>query len=332
MPPFKIVITDFGDPQNELEQAELQASGLDYELVRLNTREPAELMPHVRDADAIIVQWASISRPLIESLQHCRIISRYGIGVDMVDLEAAADHGIPVSNVPDYCIDEVSTHALAFVLALNRHLFGHHTHVVSGQWGGPPGGAPARLSGQVLGILGLGRIGSAVARKAAGFGLKVLAHDPYLKPEKAAELGVELVSLDDLLRRSDYSSIHSPLTAQTRHLIDAAQLALMKPSAYLINMARGPVVDQAALYDALVNGTIAGAAMDVLEQEPPAAADPLLQLPNVLITPHTSSWSAESIVQLRRGVVQNVVQVLRGQPPRAVVNPRALERGNGSKA
>ena len=332
MPPFKIVITDFGDPENELEQAELQASGLDYDLVRLNARTPAELTSHVRDAHALIVQWAQISRPLIESLENCRVISRYGIGVDMVDLEAAADRGIPVCNVPDYCIDEVSTHTLAFVLGLNRHLFGHHTHVASGNWGGPPGGAPARLNGQSLGVLGLGRIGSAVARKAIGLGLKVLAHDPYLKPEKAAELGVELVSLDDLLRRSDYLCIHSPLTAQTRHLIGAAQLALMKPTAYLINMARGPVVDQPALYDALVNGVIAGAAMDVLEQEPPAADDPLLKLPNVLITPHTSSWSSESMIQLRRGVVQNVVQVLRGEPPRAVVNPRALERAGSAKS
>jgi D-3-phosphoglycerate dehydrogenase len=170
-----------------------------------------------------------------------------------------------------------------------------------------------------------------VARKALGFGLKVLAFDPYLKPERAAELGVELVSLDDLLRRSDYLSIHAPLTAQTLHLIGTPQLALMKPTAFLINMARGPVVDQPALYDALANGVIAGAAMDVLEQEPPTPDDPLLKLPNVLITPHTSSWSAESMVQLRRGVVQNVVQVLRGEPPRAVVNPRALERAGAAK-
>ena len=201
---------------------------------------------------------------------------------------------------------------------------GHHAHVTSGKWGGPPGGAPARLTGQALGVLGLGKIGSAVARKASGLGLKVLAYDPYLKPEQAQKLEVELVSLDDLLRRSDYLSIHCPLTKETRHLIGSAQLALMKPSAYLVNLARGPVVDQPALYQALVNGLIAGAAVDVLEQEPPAPDDPLLKLPNVLFTPHTSSWSAESVVQLRRDVARNVVQVLRGAPPRSVVNPQAL--------
>ncbi len=330
MAPFKIVITDFSLPLTEIETAEFEASGLPYELVQLNAKTAEELLPHMAEADALLVQWAPVNRTVIEALAKCRVISRYGIGVDMIDLEAAADHGIPVCNVPDYCIDEVSTHTLAFVLALDRHLFGHHQHVQSGQWGGAPGGAPLRLADQYLGLVGLGRIGRAVARKANGLGLKVLAFDPYLPADQAAGAGVELVSLDDLLRRSDYVSVHCPLTAETRHLIGAAQLALMKPSAYLINMARGPVVDQPALHAALMNGVIAGAAVDVLEQEPPAADEPLLKLPNLLVTPHTSSWSAESLVQLRRGVVQNVIQVLKGGPPRAVVNPRVLGRLRGA--
>src|SRR5215831_2194479 len=158
MSAFKIVITDFGDPGNELEEAELRASGLDYELVRLNARTADELIPQVRDAHALIVQWATISRPVIESLRQCRVISRYGIGVDMVDLDAATERGIPVCNVPDFCIDEVSTHTLAFVLMLNRHILAHYNHVRSGQWGGPPGGAPARLSKETLGVVGLGKI------------------------------------------------------------------------------------------------------------------------------------------------------------------------------
>jgi len=324
MPPFKIVITDFGDPSHELEEAELRASGLSYNLVRLNTRSADELLPHVRDADALIVQWASITRPLIEALQQCRVISRYGIGVDMIDLEAASERGIPVCNVPDYCIDEVSTHTLAFVLALNRRLLPQTAHVASGQWGGAPGGMPQRLSLQRIGVLGLGRIGREVARKAQGVGLTVLAFDPYLGADQAQALGVELVSLEALLRRSDYLSIHCPLTKETRHLIGAAQLALMKPSAFLINMARGPVVDQAALYQALVTGVIAGAAADVLEQEPPDPNDPLLKLPNMHVTPHSSSASTESVLQLRRDVARHVIEVLRGDPPRAVVNPQAL--------
>jgi D-3-phosphoglycerate dehydrogenase len=329
MPPFKIVLTDFGDPDHALEEAELRVSGLDYQLVRLNARTAAELAPHTTDAHALLVQWAPISRPLIERLRQCRVISRYGIGVDMIDLEAATDCGIPVCNVPDYCIEEVSTHTIAFVLALNRHLLGHHAHVMAGHWASPPGGAPARLSGQVLGLLGLGRIGKAVAAKALALGLRVVAHDPYLRPEQGSALGVELVSLPDLLRQADYLSIHCPLTQATRRLIGAAQLALMKPSAYLINMARGPVVDQAALGQALMQGSLAGAAVDVLEQEPPAADEALLKLPNVMVTPHTSSWSAESIVQLRQGAVRNVVQVLRGEAPTAVVNPDVLPRVTG---
>jgi D-3-phosphoglycerate dehydrogenase / 2-oxoglutarate reductase len=332
MTPFKIVLTDFGSPEHDLEEAELRASGLDYALVRLNARTVEALLPHVADADALMVQWAPISREVIAALRQCRVISRYGIGVDMIDLEAATEYGIPVSNVPDFCIDEVSTHTLAFVLALNRHLFGHHQHVLGGQWGGPPGGAPARLQGQVLGVLGLGKIGKAVAAKAACLGLRVLAYDPYLGPELAQALGIEMVGLDELLRRSDYLSIHCPLTKETRHLVGAPQLAQMKPTAYLINMARGPVVDQPSLCQALVQGTIAGAAVDVLEQEPPPADEPLLKLPNVLFTPHTSSWSAESVVQLRRDVARNVVQVLRGDAPRAVVNPDVLRRSGSALA
>jgi len=325
--PFKIVITDFGLPGEELEEAELRAAGLSYELVRLSWQPGDDLAPHVHDADALMVGWAQIQRPLFASLNICRVISRYGIGVDMIDLEAATEYGIPVSNVPDYCIDEVSTHTLAFVLALNRRLVLHHTHVAAGKWAGAPGGIPSRLNTQTLGVLGLGKIGRAVARKAAGVGLSVIAHDPYLSPEQVQAAGPEPVSLDALLARADYVCIHCPLTAETRHLIGAVHLARMKPSAYLINMARGPIVDQAALYQALATNVIAGAALDVLEQEPPAPDDPLLSLPNVLLSPHSSSLSAESLEQLRRDAARNVARVLRGEPPHAIVNPDVLKRG-----
>lgn len=324
MAAFKVVITDFGDPDYQLEADTLAASGLDIELVRLDARTPEQLLPHIADAHGLIVQWATINRALMQAMRRCKVISRYGIGVDMVDLDAATDHGILVCNVPDYCIDEVSNHTLAFLLALNRHLLVQHAHVAAGHWGGPPGGAPARLTGQTLGLIGLGNIGRVVAAKAAALGLKVVAFDPYLAPERAASLGVGLRDLDTLLSETDYVSVHCPLTAETRHLIGAAQLARMKPSAYLINMARGPIVDQAALVQALRSGQIAGAAVDVQEQEPPAAGEPLLQLPNVLFTPHTASWSTEAMLQLRRETAQNVVRVLASQPPRAVVNPKVL--------
>ncbi len=324
MPQFKVVITDFGDPDHSLEAAEFKASGLDLDLVRLDARTNEDLFPAIADADGLLVQWAKITRPVINRLTRCKVISRYGIGVDMVDLEAASERGILVCNVPDYCIEEVSTHTITCLLALNRRLLIHHGHVRAGKWGGPPGGAPARLSGQVLGIVGLGNIGREVARKTAALGLRILGYDPYLPPEKAVTLGVELTSLEDLLRQADYVSLHCPLTEETRHLIGAAQLALMKPTAYLINMARGPVVDQTALTQALSTGTIQGAALDVLEQEPPAAEEPLLKLGNVILTPHIASWSGDAIIQLRRDTARNVVLALTGQLPRSIVNRKSL--------
>ncbi|MBI1282578.1 MAG: C-terminal binding protein [Anaerolineaceae bacterium] len=332
MAQYKVVITDFGSAENELEANELRNSGLDIELVRLNAKTPQELLPHVADADGIIVQWTNISREVIESLQKCKVISRYGIGVDMIDLAAAGEHGIPVCNTPDYCIDEVSTHTLSFLLMLNRNILAQNQYVHAGKWGSPIPTAPSRLSTQTLGIIGMGNIGRVVVQKAKAFGLKVLVFDPYLSAEKAAEGDAEKVELNDLLQRADYVTIHCPLTEETRHLISTEQLKQMKPTAYLINMARGPIVDQKALYQALVDKSIAGAALDVLEQEPPAADDPLVKLDNVIITAHLSSWSAESFVQLRRDVVQNVVTVLQGHNPRSIVNRKFLVSANGQKA
>ena len=317
---FKVVITDFSDPNNSLEEEELKASGLDIELVRLNARTPEELFPTVADADGLLVQWVKITRQAMHKMTKCRVIARYGVGVDMVDLEAATERGMIVCNAPDYCVDEVSTQTIAFILCLDRHIMTHATHVRSGKWGGVPGGAPSRLSGQVLGIVGLGHIGRAVARKVVSLGLKVVGYDPYVAAEQASALGVEMLGLEELLRRADYVSLHCPLTEETRHLIGQAQFSLMKPSAFLINVARGAVVDQTALYQALVAGTISGAALDVLDQEPPASDDPLLRLENVIATPHVASWSAESIDQLRRDTARNVVTVLQGKLPQAIVN------------
>jgi D-3-phosphoglycerate dehydrogenase len=327
MPSFKVVITDFGDPDHSLEAGVLRDSGLDINLVRLQTRDPEELIPQVHDADALIVQWATINRKLIETLTLCKVISRYGIGVDMIDLQAAGEHGIPVANVPDFCMEEVSDSTIGFIYDLSRRHFVLDRYVRSGGWGSArpiPYWPPPRLAGQVLGIVGLGNIGRIVARKASSMGVKLLGHDPYITPAQAAELDVELVSLDELLRRSDFVSLHCPLNAETRGLIGYEQLAQMKPTACLINMARGPVVVQAALYEALANHKILAAALDVLEQEPPKADDPLLQLDNVIITPHTSSGSVEAVLQLRRDTAQNVVEALCGKLPRSIVNRKAL--------
>jgi D-3-phosphoglycerate dehydrogenase len=324
---FKVVITDFGSPENQIEHDELMSSGLDIELVRLNARTPEELLPQVQDADALIVQWVQITRDLIGQMQRCKVISRYGIGVDMVDLVAAGQAGIPVCNTPDYCIEEVSVHTIGFLLMLNRHLMTQHAFVRNGDWGSgkPPSAAPQRLSSQTLGVVGMGNIGRAVVEKARCLGLRVIAYDPYLSSEHITAAGASAVALDDLLAEADYVSLHPPLTDETRAMISGPQFARMKPSAYLINMARGPIVDQPALYHALTTGQIAGAALDVLSKEPPDPNDPLLRLDNVIFTPHTSSWSAESSVQLRRSTARNVIDVFQGKPPRSIVNKKDLK-------
>jgi D-3-phosphoglycerate dehydrogenase len=329
---FKVVITDFGAPDNDLEAAELGASGLDIELVRLNTIAPQELLPHVADADGLIVQWAKITREVIQALRKCKVISRYGIGVDMIDLAAAGEHNIPVCNTPDFCIDEVSAHTLGFLLMLNRQMLPQHLHVRAGKWGPPAPTPPARLTTQTLGVVGMGNIGAAVVQKARAFGLNILVFDPYLTTERVGAAGGEKVELDELLRRSDYVTLHCPLNEETHHLISLPQFKLMKPTAYLINMARGPIVDQPALVQALADRTIAGAALDVFEQEPPPADEPLLKLDNVLFTPHLSSWSTTSIVQLRREAAQNVVVALQGGQPRSIVNRKHLASLNGQKS
>lgn len=324
---FKVVITDFGDPDHSLEAGVLAASGLDINLVRMQTRLPDELIPAVADADALLVQWATINRKVIESLTRCKVISRYGIGVDMVDLQAAGECGIPVANVPDFCIEEVSDSTIAYILNLNRRITFLDRFVRSGGWGTSrplPIWPPQRLRGQTVGFVGLGNIGRMASQKAAALGLKVIGYDPYVAPALLAGLDIEMVSLNELLRRSDFVSLHCPLVEETRGLIGAEQLAMMKPGAFLINMARGPVVNQKAIYEALVNKTIAAAALDVLDPEPPDPADPLLQLENVIVAPHASSGSSEAVLQLRYDAAQNIVDALSGKAPRSIVNRKWL--------
>jgi D-3-phosphoglycerate dehydrogenase len=319
MAPWRVVMTDFTDGDHSLEADVFASSGLDIELVTADETREQGLAAAVAGAHALLVQFATIDDALIRSLDDCLVISRYGIGVDMIDLGAAARAGIPVTNVPDFCIDEVSTQTIGFLIDLNRQTWPLASHVAAGNWGSPiTVAAPRRLAGQTLGVVGLGAIGREVARKAGALGLTVLAHDPYAEPD--AESRVSMRSLDALLTESDYVTLHCPLNDSTRGLIGEAQLALMRPTAYLLNLSRGPVVDQDALRAALAAGVIAGAALDVLVTEPPPADDPLLRMDNVIITPHTSSWSAESLTQLRHDAARNVVEALLGHPLRSVVN------------
>ena len=324
MSKFKVVIVDFGVPDKLVEAAEFEASGLDVELLKTSARTEEEIIPHVGDVDGIMVGFAPISREVIEAMDRCRVISRYGIGYNNVDLDAATERAIVVCNVPDYCLEEVSTHTIGLMLCLNRHIHLQDKHIRLGAWRIPDETAPGRLTNQVLGIVGLGNIGRLVAEKALALGVKVRVYDPYLSPETASELGIESISLDELLMSSDYVSLHCPLNEETYHLIGAEQLERMRPTAYLINMARGSVVDQEALTYALQNNLIAGAGLDVFEEEPLPAGDPLTELDNVILTSHSSSWSEESGIQLRSSTAKHVIMVLTGEIPKSVVNPSVL--------
>ena len=285
---------------------------------------PEAIMRIARDADALLVTYATITAEMIRQMTKCRVISRFGIGVDNVDIPEATKARIVVTKVPDYCIDEVSDHTMALLLAVVRKIPFINAQVHGGKWRMPAVVPIHRLRGTVLGLVGFGRIPQLVAPKATSFGMRVVACDPYVSREVFLGAGVEGVDFPTLLKISDYVSIHSPLAPETRGLFNAEAFKRMKRTAYLVNTARGPIIDEAALAQALDAGQIAGAALDVMAQEPPAASSPLLGRDNVVITPHTSFYSEESLVELQTKAAEEVVAVLGGRAPRNPVNPEVL--------
>ena len=274
----------------------------------------------VAQADALMVTLQPVSAELIATMERCRIISRVGTGLDAIDINAATKHGIWVTYVPDYAVDEVSTHAIASLLAHARGFPRLLESVRRGEWGNKVVAPIRRLQGQTLGLLGFGRIGRAVGSKARGLGLKVVVHDPYLDSLPAESSDAQLVDWETLLRTSDYISLHVPLTEGTRHIINSESLSLMKPTAFLINTARGALIDEDALLEAVRSGQIAGAALDVLSAEPPPVDHPLLHEERVWITPHSAWYSEESMEDMRTRGAEEVVHVLQGQKPRSPVN------------
>ncbi len=299
---------------------------LDYELVATEASSEDKLIANVRDTDVVLVAMAQITRRVLENLPRCRCVVRYGIGLDNLDLEAATDHGIVVAHVLDFCTEEVSNHAIALLLATARRLLPLHRDIAAGRWRSEQVRGMAPVHGQTLGIVGFGNIGRAVGRKGLAFGLRVLAHDPHCDRRAAAEMGVKLVPLGELLAEADYVSLNTPLMPETRHLIGAAELKAMKSTAVLINTARGPVVDEAALVEALAKGEIAAAGLDVFEEEPLPTDSPLCRLDNVVLTPHVGSVSPEAMRQLRQEVGRAAGDVLRGRWPKYVANPSVRPR------
>ena len=312
---YKVVITDCDHGSIEEEKKEFGRIG--SELILAQVREEEDLIRTCKDADGLINQYALLTRGVLERLPNCKVVSRYGVGVDSVDLKAATDLGIIVANVPDYCMDEVSNQTIAMILTLIRKTAFFDQKVKSNQWDFHQGIPIYRLYGKTLGLLGCGKIGLEVAKKISSFGVKVIAFDPYL--QNVGE-GVELTDFDTVLKQSDFISIHCPLNESTHHLIGEQAFKKMEKKPILINTSRGPIVDENALIQALAEGRVSGAGLDVLEKEPPDPQNPLLKMDTVILSPHVSFYSVESISELKQRTAENVSSVLLGKWPRSVVN------------
>ena len=322
MAQFLVAVADSVFPN--LDPATQVLSEIGAELKLAADPSPESVMKVAADADAVLVTYAKINGDMIRQMKKVRIISRFGIGVDNVDLDAATQQGIVVTKVPDYCIDEVSDHAMALLLTAVRKIPLANDQVHAGTWKMPNVVPIHRLRGSVLGLVGFGRIPQLVAPKAKAFGMHVVAVDPFVPPEGFSKLGVERVEFAELLKMSDYVSIHSPLTPETKGLFNADVFRQMKKGSYIVNTARGPIIDEAALAAAIDSGQIAGAALDVMTNEPPVNS-PLIGKRNVIITPHTSFYSEESLVDLQTKASQEVANVLTDRPPLNPVNPDVLQ-------
>lgn len=319
---MKVVITDCQYPEVDTERRIITGAG--HTLETFQVKNEAELVAATRDADAIIVQYAAMTHAVIEQLENCKIIIKYGIGVNNIDCTAATEHGVYVCNVPDYGTDEVSNHAIALLFALCKKLPQLTKQLEAGEWSYAPAVPLYRMDGATLGLVGFGRIPQLVAKKMVGFGLNIIANDPYISEEAAQAFGVTLVDFDTLCTQSDYISVHCPLTEQTTRLFNAEAFKKMKPTAFLINTARGGILDEQALIKALNSREIAGAGLDVFEQEPPNKDNPLLVMQNVVATPHTAWYSEQAIEALQKKVAEEVVNVLAGNRPWNLCNREVI--------
>lgn len=317
-----VYITEYDYPSVEIEKTELAKAGI--HLVPTQSHTAQEIIHNCHDAVGLIIQYAEISAETMVALPKLKVISRYGVGVDTIDLAAATKRGICVVNVPDYCIDEVSNQTFALLFDCWRRVTFLNNAVHRGIWDYAMAKPIPRLRGQKLGLVGFGKIAREVAIKASAFGLDIVAYDPFVKPEAMRALGVSYQPLQQLLRESDIVSVHAPMSKENYHLIGADELALMKPTSILINTSRGALVDEQALCYALKNHQIAGAGLDVLETEPIQADNPLLGMDNVVLTPHISWYSEEADRELKTKVAMGVIEVLHGRIPTYLVNKDVL--------
>jgi len=324
MPKFKVVLIEHGYATIECERQIIESAGgqfIDAEKLPLE-----EALRLCEEAEGIFCRRLEVTAALIKRFRRCKIIVRYGVGTDNVDVNAATEAGIIVGHVPAYCVDEVSTHAIALLLACARHIVPTHLKMGRGEWDVHRDEPIYRIEGRTLGLVGFGNIGQSMARKLQGWGLKLLATDPFVDAARADAVGVKLVDLETLCRKSDYVSLHCPLLPETRHLFDKRALAMMKRGAILINTARGPLIDLNALGEALDAGHFASAGLDVFEEEPLPVNSPLRQHPRVVVTDHTAWYSEESQQQLQRTAAEEMVRVCTGGLPLSLANPEVLHR------
>ncbi|MEU3034943.1 C-terminal binding protein [Streptomyces griseoaurantiacus] len=320
-----IADSDFGDV--DIERAIVEEAG--FRLVAAQCKNEDEVIEAGREAAGILTQYARVGSHALDALPRCRVIARYGTGVDIVDVDSATRHGVQVTRAPnDWCAEEVADHAVALWLAAARKICRYDRATRQGEWHWKTGQPVRRLRGQVLGLLSFGAIARLVAERAAAFGVQVWAHDPFVDASDIRACGVRPVSFDELVEGSDHLVVQAPLTPETHHTFDRATLRRMKPTAFLVNTARGPIVEDAALHRALTEGWIAGAALDDLEEEPAKQRDwrpdnPLLELPDVIVTPHAAYYSEESVGTVRSIAAEEAVRVLTGRAARFPVNEPA---------
>ena len=327
---LKVVVTDYIEDNLDWEAQELNKAGIAFEAYQLKFRPEEEVLEKIRDADVIVVNMVKMTASIISKLSKCRLIIRHGIGYDNVDVDACTRQGIQFAYQPDYCKEDVAEHAISLLFACARKIVRSRKTLedssASGQWDFSNLFPIYRLDGKTLGIIGVGRIGSRVYRKLRTFGLRIIGCDPYLSEKRKADLNLEFVDQETLFKTSDFVTLHTPLTDETRHIVNSETLGLMKPTAYVINTSRGPMVDTDALATALRNGTIAGAAIDVYDQEPPPPDYPLFKLDNAILTPHLGWASEEAGWEIRRSILDDIYAVAEGRPARCVVNKEILEK------
>lgn len=313
---FKVTLVDHEWEDTQLEERMFEEAGLELQI--LQSREKERIIEAAKTSDALLILYADIDEDILKEAQaagRLQIVSRYGIGINMVDVAAAKACGIDVANVNDYCIDEVSDHSLAFILAAARRIIPYYNDTRAGHWDFKVADLPIRSSKATIGLLGFGKIPRRLAEKLNAIGYNVMAYDPFVSEEDMRAVDVEKATVEEIIAKSDFISVHVPLIEATHHLLNREAFQAMKSNAYIINTARGPIIDEEAMIEALQNGEIAGAYLDVTETEPLPANSPLRTLPNVVLSPHAAWYSEDAFFEIRYKAIQNIIEKSEGKTP-----------------